>query len=358
MKILAIESSCDDTSVALVECSDKGFFVIEEKTASQINLHKKYGGVIPEIAGRLHAEKIIPLIEEVLKKGKPDIIAVASGPGLITGLIVGVETARNLSYLLKKPLVSVNHLEGHIHSVEIDSKIKNLKSKIRFPALALIVSGGHTELILMKKPGSYKLVGVTLDDAAGECFDKVAKMLKLSYPGGPKISLLAKNGNADNIILPRPMLHQDNFNFSFAGLKTAALYYLQKHPICHAELVSASPRCAKGRSRNKFGMTDIKDFCAGFEQAIVDVLTEKTIKAAKKYNPKTVILGGGVSANQHLRAALEDKIKNLNIPLLIPELKYCMDNAAMLAVAGYYKAKNKKFTDWKKIKADPTWEIG
>jgi N6-L-threonylcarbamoyladenine synthase len=248
MKILAIESSCDDTSVVLVECSNKGFFVIAEKTASQINLHKKYGGVIPEIAGRLHAEKIIPLVEEILKEGNPDVITVASGPGLITGLIVGVETARNLSYLLQKPLVSVNHLEGHIHSVEVNSKFKNQKSKIAYPALFLIVSGGHTELILMKKPGTYKLIGATQDDAAGECFDKVAKMLKLAYPGGPKISILAQKGNSKAIDFPRPMLNQDNFNFSFSGLKTAALYHLQKNPICHAELVSTSPRCAKRRS--------------------------------------------------------------------------------------------------------------
>lgn len=358
MHILAIESSCDDTSVALVDCSAKGFFVIAEKTASQIDLHKKYGGVIPEIAGRLHAEKIAPLVEEILKKGNPDVITVASGPGLITGLIVGVEAAKNLSYFLKKPLVSVNHLEGHIHSVEINSKIKNQKSKINYPALALIVSGGHTELVLMKKPGNYKLIGATLDDAAGECFDKVAKMLKLTYPGGPKISLLAKKGNNKAINLPRPMLNQDNFNFSFSGLKTAALYHLQKNPISHAELVSASPRCAKGRSRNKFGMTDVNDFCASFEQAIIDVLTEKTVKAVKKYKPKTIILGGGVSANQHLRETMQEKIKPFNIPLLVPELNYCMDNATMLAVAGYYKAKNKKFIDWKKIKANPTWEIG
>lgn len=372
MKILAIESSCDDTSVALVECSNKGFFVIAEKTASQIDLHKKFGGVIPEIAGRMHAEKIIPLVEEILKKGKPDIITVASGPGLITGLIVGVETARNLSYFLKKPLVSVNHLEGHIHSVEIGlqstdyrlqknnrakSEVRSPKS-IQYPALALIVSGGHTELVLMKKPGNYKLIGATLDDAAGECFDKVAKMLKLSYPGGPKISILAQKGSGKAIDFPRPMLNQDNFNFSFSGLKTAALYHLQKNPICHAELVSASPRRAKGRSRNKFGMTDINDFCASFEQAIIDVLTEKTVRAIKKYKPKTVVMGGGVTANAKLRQTMEEKIKPFGIPLLIPELKYCMDNATMLAIAGYYKAKNKKFTDWKKIQANPTWEIG
>ncbi|HNU96039.1 MAG TPA: tRNA (adenosine(37)-N6)-threonylcarbamoyltransferase complex transferase subunit TsaD [Candidatus Magasanikbacteria bacterium] len=351
MKILAIESSCDDTSVALVECSNKGFFVIAEKTASQIDLHKKFGGVIPEIAGRMHAEKIIPLVEEISKEGKPDIITVASGPGLITGLIVGVETARNLSYFLKKPLVSVNHLEGHIHSVEIGLR-KGLRTSdfglqktvdrrlktIHYPALALIVSGGHTELILMKKPGNYKLIGATLDDAAGECFDKVAKMLKLSYPGGPKISILAQKGNGKAIDFPRPMLNQDNFNFSFSGLKTAVLYHLQKNP-----------------ANNK---KKLQDFCASFEQAIIDVLTEKTVRAIKKYKPKTVVMGGGVTANTKLRQTMEEKIKPLGIPLLIPELKYCMDNATMLAVAGYYKAKNKKFIDWKKLQANPTWEIG
>ena len=352
MKILAIESSCDDTSVALVECSAKGFFVIEEKTASQIDLHKKFGGVIPEIAGRLHAEKIIPLIEEILKKDKPDAIAVASGPGLITGLIVGVEAAKNISYFLKKPLISVNHLEGHIHSVEIGlqstdyrlQKNKRTKSEVRspksihYPALALVVSGGHTELILMKKPGIYKLVGATLDDAAGECFDKVAKMLKLTYPGGPKISLLGQHGDAKAVALPRPMINQNNFNFSFAGLKTAALYHLQKYPV-----------------KNK---KDLENFCSSFEQSIVDVLVEKTARAIKKFHPKTLILAGGVSANKHLRRTLEKKAKELKTPLLVPNIKYCMDNAAMLAVAGYYKAKNKKFIAWKKIQADPTWEIG
>ncbi len=332
MKILAIESSCDDTSVALVECSAKGFFVIAEKTASQINLHKKFGGVIPEIAGRLHTEKITPLVEEILKKGKPEVVAVSSGPGLITGLIVGVETARNLSYILKKPLVSVNHLEGHIHSVELNSKIK-------YPALALIASGGHTEIILIKKPGNYKLIGSTLDDAAGECFDKVAKMLNLAYPGGPKISAFAEKGNRKTINLPRPMLNQNNFDFSFSGLKTAALYHLQKNPI-----------------KNK---TELNNFCASLEEAIVEVLTEKVVRAGLKYKTKSIILSGGVSANKYLRETLNKKTtEQLNLKLLVPELKYCMDNAVMIAIAGYYKAKNKKFTDWKKIKADPTWEIG
>jgi len=339
MLVLGIESSCDDTSVALLNCSKQGFFVLNEITASQIAIHKKYGGVVPEIAGRMHAEKIVPLIEETLKKQPlPDVIAVSTGPGLITGLIVGVETARNLSYTKNIPLVSVNHIEGHIHSVQVNNQKleKNKKQQINYPALALIVSGGHTEIILMLKQGQYKVLGKTLDDAAGECFDKVAKLLNLPYPGGPQISRLAENGNTKAIDFPRPMLKQDNFDFSFSGLKTACLYYLQKNP-----------------NINK------NDFCASFEQAIIDVLTAKTIKASLEYKPKTIILGGGVSANKKLRETLKIKIAQElpTVQFLIPDLKYTMDNAVMIAVAGYYQASKKKFTPWNKIKANPVWEL-
>jgi len=331
MILLGIESSCDDTSVALLDCSSKGFFVLREITASQIEIHKKYGGVVPEVAGRMHAEKIIPLIEEVLKnQTKPDAIVISSGPGLITGLIVGVEAARTLSYTLNIPLVSVNHLEGHIHSVEIREE------KIKYPALALVASGGHTELVLMKKQGKYQILGKTRDDAAGECFDKVAKLLGLPYPGGPQISKLGEKGNPHAIDLPKPMLNQDNFDFSFSGLKTACLYYIQKNPN-----------------------VNINDFCASFEQTVVNVLTTKTIKAVLKHKPKTVILGGGVSANKKLRIILETEIKK-NSPkstLLLPDPKYSMDNASMIAVAGYYKAKKKKITKWNKIEANPNWEL-
>ena len=342
MIILGIESSCDDTSVALLNCSSRGCFVIKEITASQIEIHKKYGGVVPEVAGRMHAEKIVPLIEEVLKDEKEktkkvhlDAIAVTSGPGLITGLIVGVETARALSYTLNVPLISINHLEGHIYSSEIKSSKKEM---ISYPALALIASGGHTEIILIKKQGQYKLIGKTKDDAAGECFDKVAKLLNLPYPGGPMISKLAKKGNPQAIILPRPMLKENNFDFSFSGLKTACLYYLQKNPITNEE--------------------NLNDFCASFEQAIIDVLVGKTLKAVKKFSPKTLVLGGGVSANEKLRTTLETEISKIGkIKIKYPEIKYCMDNASMIALAGYYKAKNKKFTSWKKIKADPNWGL-
>jgi N6-L-threonylcarbamoyladenine synthase len=301
MKILGIESSCDDTSVALLECSAQGCFVLRESTASQIAIHKKYGGVVPEIAGRMHAEKIIPLIENVLDGKKPDVIAVASGPGLITGLIVGVEAARTLSAAWKIPLLSVNHMAGHIHSVEIDTnchceeaegrrgnlfKKNNDNNKIVYPALALIVSGGHTEIIKISASNKYKMLGATRDDAAGECFDKAAKMLGLPYPGGPQISKLALMGKTDAIKFPRPMLDSNNFDFSFAGLKTSALYYLRDNP-----------------------KTNKADFCASFEQAIVATLVGKMSRAIKKFKPKTVILCGGVSANKKLRAKLENEVK-------------------------------------------------
>lgn len=336
MLVLGIESSCDDTSVALLDCSREGCFVISEKTASQIEVHKKYGGVVPEIAGRMHAEKIVPLIESVLDRKKPDVIAVTSGPGLITGLLVGVEAARALSYAWDIPLVGVNHIEGHIHSTEVQSSKFKVQNPVVYPALALVVSGGHTELIFMKSSGKYKKIGATLDDAAGECFDKVAKLLGLPYPGGPQISRMATTGNPKAINFPRPMLNQNNFAFSFAGLKTSALYYFRDNP-----------------------QVNKNDFCASLEQAIIDVLTGKTLRAAEKYKPKTIILGGGVSANKKLRETLDAKIKE-NIPnslFLIPDSSYCMDNAAMIALAGYYHTSDKKFTDWKKIKADPNWEI-
>ncbi len=347
MKILGIESSCDDTSVALVEITDDKIEILAELTASQIEVHKKYGGVVPEIAGRKHAEKIIPLVEEVLSKAgvkKPDLIAVTSGPGLITGLIVGVEAAKTLSYLWEVPLIGVNHIEGHIHSVQILNQKSKIKNQFEYPALSLIVSGGHTELILSKKQGNYEKVGGTRDDAAGECFDKVAKLLGLEYPGGPKISKLATEGNPETINFPRPMINSKNFDMSFSGLKTAALYWLQdnaKKKTIDYELLAPN----------------LPDFCASFQQAITDVLVEKTTKAAQKYSPKTIILAGGVSANKKLRQSLEDKTKTIGYELLAPNLKYAMDNAAMIAVASYHHAKNKNFTKWQDIEANPNWKI-
>jgi len=373
MIILGIESSCDDTSVALIETnsstlsyspSDNGenFVVLAEKTASQIEVHKKYGGVVPEIAGRMHAENIMPLIECVLEEAeiatvvptksgllrndshfKPDVIAVTSGPGLITGLLVGVEAAKTLSYLWDVPLVSVNHIDGHVHSVEIRNPKLETRNQLVFPALCLIVSGGHTELLLMENHDKYKLLGKTRDDAVGETFDKVAKLIGFDYPGGAKISQTAEGGNTKAINFPRPMLDK-GYEFSFAGLKTSALYWLRDNakqkPIGY-ELLAMN----------------LHDFCASFEQAIIDVLTTKTLRAVKEFKPKTVIIGGGVSANKKLRNELDRQLKTIGSELLAPNLRYSMDNAAMIAVAGYYKAKKKNYTNWKKIEANPNWRL-
>lgn len=353
MNILGIESSCDDTSVALVNADSNVFRIISEKTASQIEIHKKYGGVVPEIAGRAHAEKIVPLIEEVMQgQPKPDVIAVTSGPGLITGLLIGVEAAKTLSYLWNVPLIGVNHIDGHIHSVELECD-----TLLALPALCLIVSGGHTEIILMKDHGVYERLGTTRDDATGECFDKVAKLLGLEYPGGPKISKLAENGNPQAITFPRPMLREDNLDFSFAGLKTAALYWLRDHTL------SAMHTNPMQLPAGIFGTapTDptINDFCASIEQAIVDVLIKKTLLAANQTKPKTIILAGGVSANKKLRNTLQEEIKR-QIPdcnFRLPTLAYSMDNAAMIAVAGFYKALKKQYTSWKDLEANPNWRI-
>ncbi len=340
MFVLGIESSCDDTSVALLECSERGFSILSEKTASQIEIHQKYGGVVPEIAGRMHAEKIVPLLETVLAgQPKPEAIAVTAGPGLVTGLIVGVTAAATLSYATGIPIVRTNHIAGHIHSVELQEKgAEKSKKQIQFPALALVVSGGHTELVHMLSHTDYEMVGATKDDAAGECFDKVAKLLGLPYPGGPEISRLASTGRPDAINFPRPMLDQDNFDFSFAGLKTAALYWLRE---------------------NRSGLDSQPDFCASVEQAIVDVLVEKTIKAAEKVHPKTIILAGGVAANKKLRETLGKKIHNFlpTSSFLLPALSYAMDNAAMIAAAGYYLAERGNFTDWRDVRVDPNWKI-
>lgn len=332
MIILGIETSCDETSLALISAEkNKPITVLAHETASQIDIHKKFGGVVPEIAGRKHAEYITPMLADILDRGyTPDAIAVAAGPGLITGLIMGVETAKTLSYTTHIPLIAVNHLEGHIYSV-----LTNENKKITFPALSLIVSGGHTELILMKDHVTYEKIGATRDDAAGECFDKVAKILQLEYPGGPKISKCATTGNRDAIAFPRPMMKDDTFDFSFAGLKTAVLYYVRDNPDA-----------------------SIDDICASFEQAIVDVLVAKTLKAIQKYSPKTLIISGGVSANTYLRDTMTQKISEFSeIQLFLPAQSYTTDNAAMIATAGFFKMLQNQFTDWKDLQANPNWTL-
>ncbi|HRH23282.1 MAG TPA: tRNA (adenosine(37)-N6)-threonylcarbamoyltransferase complex transferase subunit TsaD [Candidatus Magasanikbacteria bacterium] len=342
MKILGIESSCDDTSVALIEMDEKNLIVLAEKTASQIDIHAKFGGVIPEVAGRLHAEYITPVIEEVLKgQERPDAIAVTFGPGLITGLLVGIEAAKTLSYVWNIPLIPVNHIEGHFYSPEI-SKTETKRRAIEYPALALIVSGGHTELALSKKQEEYEKIGGTRDDAVGECFDKVAKLLGIPYPGGPKISKLAEKGKI-NISFPRPMQDSDNLDMSFSGLKTAVLYWLKDHPIT----------IDNPKFKNEEGEFTIEDVCASVEAAITDVLISKTTTAINAHKPKTLILAGGVSANKKLRGELQMLSQKLDISFRLPELSYTTDNAAMIAVAGFHRYNAKKIIGWKDIAADP-----
>jgi N6-L-threonylcarbamoyladenine synthase len=301
-------------------------------------VHKKYGGVIPEIAGRKHAENIMPVIEEVMKnQKKPDALAVTSEPGLITGLIVGVEAAKTISYLLNIPIIKINHIEGHIYSPFV-----NKKCDIKFPAICLIASGGHTQIILMKKNGNYKTVGSTRDDAAGEAFDKVGKLLGLEYPGGPKISKFAEKGNPEFIKFPRPMIDSNDFDMSFAGLKTSVLYWIKDNV-----------------GKKKISKKLLCNICASFEQAVADVFAEKTIKAVKKYKATSIIFAGGVSANKKIRGQIKTRAGNelKNTTLYIPELDYCMDNAAMIATAGYFHAVKKQFIKWDKIQANPNGKL-
>ncbi len=340
--ILGIETSCDETAAAVIEIRNSRFAVRSDVVLSQVNIHRKFGGVVPEVAARQHLENILPVVDRALSQAKVKIekvdrIAVTRGPGLITSLMVGVETAKALSYIHGIPLVGINHLEGHILVNQLAVSSWRLAVS-NFPALCLIVSGGHTELVLVKKIGKYQKIGQTLDDAAGECFDKVAKILGLGYPGGPIISTKAKNGNASKFNLPRPMLDRPDFDFSFSGLKTSVLYYIQKN----------------GRPRGK----RINDFCASVQQAIIDVLIDKTIRAAQQYKVKTVMMGGGVAANFELRKQLGERLAEdlPNTKYQIPNTKYCSDNAVMIAVAGYYSQAKKD--GWQNIKVDPNWEIG
>lgn len=361
LTILGIETSCDETAASLLKIKNCKLKIMTNIVSSQVKIHAQYGGVVPEVAARKHAENIIGVLENALNNQKSilqiDAIAVTNGPGLITSLLVGVEAAKTLAFLGRKPLIPVNHLIGHIYANFIGKEIIELESQKRidqrksifFPAICLVVSGGHTELILMKDFEKFKKIGQSLDDAAGECFDKVAKILGLGYPGGPKIANEAtkiKNKKIENIDFPRPMINSDDFNFSFSGLKTAVLYKTQ-------ELDKLKTK--------KF----IPIICKEVQQAIIDVLITKTVKAAKRFKAKSIILGGGVAANQELRKQFTKVVKEklFNSYLFLPDPSLCTDNAAMIAAAGYFKLKKisqkdwfKKF-DWRKIKIDPNLEI-
>jgi N6-L-threonylcarbamoyladenine synthase len=342
--ILGIESSCDETGVALLAArrTNQGwqFNILKNLVYSQILTHREFGGVVPEVAAREHAVHL-PLLFEALAKTKAqktwlaknvDAVAVTSGPGLITCLLVGVEFAKTISAAWKKPLLGINHLEGHIYS-NLLSSTKTAEKNFGFPTLCLIVSGAHTELVLMNKHLQYKIIGSTKDDAVGEAFDKTAKLLGLDYPGGPALSALAKKGSPTAVKFPRAMLGQPNLDFSFAGLKTAVAIYKSKHPTSKADLA------------------------ASFEAAAVETLVGKTIQAAKKYKPKTVVLAGGVAANLPLRSTLKQTFAKQfpEVQVLEPDLKFATDNAAMIATAGAVRFMTGKYS--KKLRVEPRPEL-
>ncbi|MEK7637485.1 MAG: tRNA (adenosine(37)-N6)-threonylcarbamoyltransferase complex transferase subunit TsaD, partial [Patescibacteria group bacterium] len=316
MRVLGIETSCDDTAIGIVTYRHGRFTIEAQVTASQALMHRRYGGVVPEVAAREHALTILPTLKAAMKSARVgwnniDTLAVTGGPGLNTALVVGVETARALSYVLKKPAVRVNHIEGHVVSAWASPSAASIK----FPAVALIVSGGHTELILVKRLGQYKLLGRTLDDAVGEAFDKVAKILGLPYPGGPEIATRAARGDASVFTFPRALMRPGNLDFSYSGLKTSVLYELQKHRHRTASLVN--------------------DLAAGFQVAAVEPLVTKTRWAVEKVGAKTVLLGGGVAANMMLREKLLRAVTDglYHVRFVPPSLSLCMDNGVMIAMA-------------------------
>jgi len=331
INILGIETSCDETAASVVA---DGQIVKSSVIASQTKLHEKYGGVVPEIASRAHIEKIYPVIAEAMAQANVvrddiDAIAIANQPGLTIALIVGVTAAKTLSFTWNKPLIAINHLHAHLQSAMLSEDNPQL------PAVALIVSGGHTCLYDYHSPLEPKLLGHTIDDAAGEAFDKVATILKLPYPGGPSIEKTAEKGNPDAIKFPRSMLSRDSLDFSFSGIKTAVLYY------CHGQDM-------KGQNKvDSMSAQQIADIAASFQAAVIDVLVKKTKRAAEKIGAKTVLLGGGVAANNRLRTALQ-KICNSDVPpknLLVAPKQYCTDNAVMVASLAYYKFKAGIFAD-------------
>jgi len=331
INILGIETSCDETAAAVVA---DGRIVKSSVVASQTKLHEKYGGVVPEIASRAHIEKIYPVIAEAIAranvtKDNIDAIAVANQPGLTIALVVGVTAAKTLSFTWNKPLIAINHLHAHLQSAMLS------EDDLQLPAVALIVSGGHTCLYDYHSPLEPELLGHTIDDAAGEAFDKVATILKLPYPGGPSIEKAAEKGNPDAIKFPRSMLGPDSLDFSFSGIKTAVLYYCRGQDM-------------KGENKvDSMTQQQIADIAASFQAAVIDVLVKKTQRAAKKIDAKTILLGGGVAANNQLRTALQQMCDS-DVPpkkLLVAPKQYCTDNAVMVASLAYYKYKAGLFAE-------------
>jgi N6-L-threonylcarbamoyladenine synthase len=362
MKILAIDTSCDDTCAAVLEINKNTVEVKSNIISSQVKIHKNYGGVVPGLAKRSHQENLTTVVKKALeksnllekngivvnkkeikkiikredqlleesfkflrhyKKPKIDFIGVTVGPGLEPCLWAGVNFAKILSYFWKIPVIPINHIEAHLVSAFLPVKNKTAKINNKFfPAVALTISGGHTQLVLINKFNSYKTLGETLDDAAGECLDKIAKTLELPYPGGPEIEKISKKGKNTAFDLPRPMIFSQNYNFSFSGLKTAVLYLTKK----------------LGQKKTKKAKADI---AASAQKAVIDVLTFKTLKAAREKEAKTIMLTGGVAANKELQKNFQNKLKNVKIDFLVPSKVYCTDNAAMVGFCAYLRKNSK-----------------
>jgi len=328
MVILGIETSCDETSAAVVEDGQK---VLSNIVSSSLSLHQKTGGIIPETAAREQIKAIIPVLETALSQSfkKPkdlDALAVTIGPGLIGSLLVGVETAKTLALVWNKPIVPINHLWGHIYA----NWLSNSQSP-KFPLISLVVSGGHTDLMLMNSHTKHKWLGGTFDDAAGEAFDKIARFLGLGYPGGPAIEKASKGGDSKAFDFPRPLIDAKNYDFSFSGLKTAVVNIAKKEKT--------------------LTQISISNFAVSFQQAIVDVLVKKTIQAAEKFQAKEIVVGGGVAANVSLRDKLKATSNKLRINVRFAPLEYCGDNAAMIASAAYFNFKPKPISV---IQANPS----
>jgi len=361
MIILAIETSCDETAIAVLKVDKKKFEILSNIVASQIKIHAPWGGVVPNLAKREHIKNLPIVLKKSLARAKInpkkiDLMAVTVGPGLEPALWTGINFAEDLAEKWHKPLIGINHLEGHIFSSFLNSK-----NKIIFPALALLVSGGHTELVLIKDWLKYKVIGQTRDDAAGEAFDKVAKMLDLGYPGGPEVAKMAERfkfqDSSFKINLPRPMINSKDYDFSFSGLKTAVLYLLKdlragkfgSRIISLGARNTCPPSLRSGAGRREENQLS-RQICYEFQQAVIDVLIKKTINAAREYKVKTIILGGGVAANQELRRQLSEAIEKeiSRCAFRVPHYEFTTDNAAMIALAAYFHTKDKP----KKLRAN------
>ena len=332
MLVLGIETSCDETAAALVE---DGRRVLSDVVSTQVDIHRRWGGVVPELASRNHVVQVMPVLHEALTRaGKTlddvDLIAVTSGPGLIGALLVGVQVAKSLSLATGKPFVGANHLEGHLLAIRL------LEDAPEPPFLGLVVSGGHTSLYEVQDYGRYRLVGSTRDDAAGEAYDKTARILGLPYPGGLPIDQLAQKGNPEAIRFPRALPGAENFDWSFSGLKTAVAQHVRKHGVPEGQALA--------------------DLCASFQEAVADALSKKFVAAARRLGLKNLVVCGGVAANSRLRSLCQERAAERNLKLFLPPVRLCTDNGAMIAVAGYEAWRRGLRGDFN-LSADPAWRM-